>query len=114
MTTIDQYVASLSGIRAQRITMIINYIRETYPDAKESLDYSPKWKYPIFRLANVYVTIANMKNYISLHFGKYDATKIIKELHPEIKIGVGCVNIKDSTEFPLQAIKKAINYCFDQ
>ncbi len=113
MNTINEYVSALSGIRAERVSEVVLYIRENYPNAVETLDFSPKIKFPTFKLGEVYVSVTSMKNYISVHFGKYDATKIITENNPKIKAGIGCVNIRDNVEFPTVDIKKAIDFCFD-
>ncbi len=109
---IDNYINDLCDFRKKRILLVVNYIRENYI-TKESMDYGPKTKFPMFTLNGIYVCIANMKNHISIHFGKYNATKIVANNNPKIITRVGCVNIKDSIDFPIDDIKKAIDYCYD-
>ena len=67
----------------------------------------------MYKIGEVYVAIASMKNYISIHFGKYNATQIVAKNNPRIIAKVGCVNIKDNIEFPIEDIKRAIDYCFE-
>ena len=110
MNTVDDYLESLRGIRKERIKEVVDHIRENYPYCEESCSLSPKWKYPTFKVEGAYVAIASMKNYISIHFGRYGATKIIAERNPKIKTKVGCANIKDKDEWPIEDIEKAINY----
>lgn len=110
MHTIDGYLESLKGIRKDRIQEIINYIRENYPEIEESYTLSPKWNYPTFKLGETYVAIASMKNYISIHFGRYGATKLIGQRNPKIQTKVGCVNIKDKDSWPIEDIERAIQY----
>ena len=111
---IKEYLNNLTEIRRERLLQVINYIKEAYPEAEESMDYAPKTKFPMYKVNGVYVAIASMKNHISIHFGKYNATKIIGDKNPKIKVNVGCVNIKDTVGFPIEDIKKAIDFCFEQ
>ncbi len=110
--TVNEYISTLSPIRAERISLVTDYIRTNYPQAIESTDYAPKTKFPTYKIDDIYVSIASMKGHISIHFGKYNATKIIAEAQPKVKCRVGCVNITDSTSFPIDAIRAAIDYCF--
>ena len=113
MQTIADYILDLSDKRKDRLNQVINYIRITYPNAIESLDYAPNTKIPTFKMGEVYVSIASMKNNITIHFGKYGATDIIAKSCPKITKRVGCVNISDKIDFPIQAIQEAIDYCFN-
>ncbi len=113
MTTIDEYVNALPLLRKERVSAVIYYIRAKYPRTIETLDFSPKIKFPTFKQGEVYVSVTSMKNYISVHFGKYGAVKIIAENNPKIKANIGCVNIPDKVDFPLGDIKKAVDFCFE-
>ncbi len=112
MSTVNAYIDSLITPRAEKISSVVGYIRLKYPQAIESLDYAPKTKFPTFKIGEVYVTIASMKSHISIHFGAYNATSIVAKASPKIKERVGCVNIPDSIDFPLEEIKNAIDFCF--
>lgn len=112
MSNIKDYISNIEGLRKERIEKVIDYINTNYPNAESSMDYAPKTKFPTYKVNGVYVAIANMKHHISIHFGRYDATKIIGEAEPRVKVNVGCVNIKDNIEFPIKAIEEAIDYCF--
>ena len=54
------------------------------------------------------IAIASQKNYVSVY--TCDATKIeaFKQVHPEIRTGKGCINLKDKDELPLQALDDVI------
>lgn len=110
MHTVDHYLESLKGIRRSRLEEVVDYIRTKYPHVEESCSLSPKWNYPTFKTGDNYVALASMKNYISIHFGRYGATKIIGERNPKIQTKVGCVNIKDKDEWPIEDIQKAIDF----
>ncbi|MGL6008343.1 MAG: hypothetical protein ACRC1D_02715, partial [Culicoidibacterales bacterium] len=106
--TIEEYVQSMSPIRQERMQAVIQYVLEEYPQAVATMDFGPKTKFPTFKIGEMYVAIASVKSYLSIHFGKYGATQIVAEAHSRIKANVGCVNIPDTVEFPLEHIKKAI------
>ncbi len=111
---IQEYLNNLTEIRRERLLQVIKYIKETYPDAEESMDYAPKTKFPMYKVNGVYVAIASMKNHISIHFGKYNATKIIGDKNPKVKANIGCVNVRETVDFPLEDIKEAIDFCFKE
>ncbi len=108
---IDNYVNNLNDIRKERLLLVIDYIRKNY-NTIESMDFGAKTKLPVFTLNGVYVCIASMKNHITIHFGKYKATEIVTKNNPKVISRVGCINIKDTTPFPIDDIKKAIDYCY--
>ncbi len=112
MNKVDEYVNNLEAIRKERCGLVIDYIRTTYPDVEETITFSPKTTFPVFKKGDIYVGIGSMKGHISIHFAKQEATKIVAEDNPKIKAMVGCVNIKDTVTFPLEKIKNAIDYCF--
>ncbi len=114
MISVDEYISSLNSERAKKVLLVVKYIRENYSNAVESMDYAPKTKFPTFKIGNVYVCVASMKNHISIHFAKYGATEIIAHADPRIISRVGCVNIKDNIDFPIKEIKKAIDFCFKE
>ncbi len=111
MNEIDEYINNQEETRKSKIRLVVDYIRNNY-SAEESMDYGEKTKIPMFKVKGVYVAIANMKNYITIHFGKYDATEIIIKNNSKIVSRVGCVNIKDNIQFPIDDIKLAIDYCY--
>ncbi|MGL4624500.1 MAG: DNA alkylation repair protein [Culicoidibacterales bacterium] len=105
-----QYVNAQTPLRQERIQVIIQYILDTYPQAVPTMDYGPKTKIPTFKIGEMYVAIASVKSHLTIHFGRYGATKIVAEAHPKIKANVGCVNIPDTVDLPIKQIKKAIKY----
>ncbi len=111
---IDEYILDLSDVRKQRISQLVKYIRDNYKQLEQTIDFAPKTKFPTFKVNDVYVAIGNMKNYISVHFGRYQAADIVADADIRIKKRVGCVNIPDSIEFPFNELKKAIDFCFKQ
>lgn len=110
---VEEYLNVISSDRKEKLELVISYIKEKFPQAVESLDYAPKTKIPTYKIGTVYIALASMKNHISIHFAKYGATEIIGMASPKIKVRVGCVNIPDSVVFPIEEIKKAVNYCYE-
>ncbi len=106
-----EYIKNLNEIRREKINSIINYIVENYPNLILSCDYAPKTRFPVFKSKDnlIYIGIASQKQYISIHFSKYECTEIVKKADERIKTGVGCVKIKDNIPFPLDEIKMAID-----
>ncbi len=114
MNDIDGYIKSLPPDRQEKIKQIVAYIRQKYPNFPESCDYSPKWKFPVFRHPSApnYIAIASQKSQITIHFGRYHCSDIIAAADKRIKTGVGCAKISDSVPFPMDSIEKAIDACF--
>ncbi len=115
MNKVDEYINKLNEQRKEKVSDVINYIRENYAELEESCDYAPKTKFPVFKdkNSNNYVAIASQKSYISIHFGTYSCTEIVAKADKRIKSGVGCSKITDTIEFPLREIKDAIDFCFN-
>ncbi len=111
---IDKYILGLPDIRKQRVSQLVKYIRANYEQLEQTVDFAPKTKFPTFKVGGVYVAIGNMKNYLSVHFGRYQAADIVADADIRIKKRVGCVNIPDSVDFPFNELKKAIDFCFKQ
>lgn len=112
MNQIDEYVEKQEGVRKERVAWLINYIRVTYPNVEERMDFGPKWIYPVLRVNDIYVAIASNKTHLSIHFGKYNVTSLFKECKG-IKTMVGCINIKDSALFPMEILKEAIKMTYE-
>ncbi len=114
MNKVDEYINGLISIRKEKVTKVVDYLRENYKHLEESCDYAAKTKFPTFKVknGNNYVSIASQKSYITIHFGNYSCTDIVAKADKRIKTGVGCVKIVDSVTFPLNEIKQAIDYCF--
>ncbi|MFV0556848.1 MAG: hypothetical protein ACK5LM_07105 [Lactovum sp.] len=117
MNDIDIYLKKITEEdRCLKLLQVINYMRKNYKDLLESCDYGPKTKFPTFKNYDEsnYFSIANQKNYISLHFGRYHCVEEIAKVDSRIKTGVGCVKIPDSVTFPIVEIKKGISNCFNE
>lgn len=110
---VREYVSQQTPIRQERIRAVIQYLLDEYPQAVATMDYGPKTKIPTFKIGETYVAIASVKSHLSIHFGRFGATKIVAQAHPRIKANVGCVNIPDHVEFPMAQIKRAIDYTFN-
>ena len=113
MSSIDEYLLNLSELRKERLLAVITYIRTFYPEAEQSMNYAPNTKMPTFKIDGTYLSIASMKHNITIHFGKYGATEFVAKANPKIVKRVGCVNISDRIDFPINEIKQAIDFCFE-
>lgn len=110
---IATYIAQQSELRQSRMHEIIGYITTAYPHVQVTMEYGAKTKFPTYKIDGVYVTIASMKHHLTIHFGKYGATKIVAKANPKIKAHVGCVNIPDTIDLPIQAIQAAIKHTYE-
>lgn len=113
MPTIDEYLSTLSGVRAERIGAVVQYVRTQYPNAVEGMYIAPNAQMPTFDIDKKGIGLGNMKNYVSIYFTKWSAVQIIADNNPKIKCGKSCANIRDSVDFPMDDIKKAIDLCFE-
>jgi hypothetical protein len=106
MMEINDYVVALHEPQKERVTQVINYIRQTYPDCIETMDYTPKYKFPVFIEKESYIGVAGRDKYMTLHFGRCRPDK------PEPYAALGYVNIQDEVPLPLQEIKQTVDFCF--
>ncbi len=114
MNDVEAYLTACTPERKEKLTAVIRYIRENYPEYEESCYFARQTRFPMFKDPNSanYVAVASMKAYISIHFGRHDCAKIVAEADKRIKTGVGCAKIPDKVDFPISVIEKAIDTCF--
>ena len=107
--SVSDYYKGVPRSRAARI----NKIRKLFLSEVDGLDETMKYKMPTFEKGDNWVALANQKNYISVYFCSEELIENIKNSHPEISTGKGCVRIRDSQEIPLEELKKSFIKAMD-
>lgn len=103
--SIEKYMADIPPHRFSRFNAIFTLITQHYPTANISL----KYKMPTFELNNRWIAIANQKSYISVYTCVAEHIAEFQALHPKVKTGKGCINIKDSDDFPVEDLLSIIS-----
>lgn len=101
---IDDYIASAGDARRDRLQAIIGLVRRLYPDAVVSM----KYRMPTFETAGGWVAVANQKHYLSLYTCSAEHLDAFKRLHPDIKTGKGCINLRDRDHLPLDDLATVV------
>jgi 5,10-methenyltetrahydromethanopterin hydrogenase len=109
----SDYIASLPAERKAAVEEVWKAVRESMP-AGYTEEFSPK--YLTFAAGGeMYVALANQKNYITLHlipiyvFPELKAKLDNSDKKP--KVGKGCVNFLSAEELPLDIIGQIIGSC---
>lgn len=102
---INEYIGQIPKQRVERFNAIIQLITHQFPSATASL----KYKMPTFEFEGLWIAVGNQKNYISVYTCVADHLTEFKLLHPQIKTGKGCINIKDNDDFPIEDLLCVIN-----
>lgn len=71
------------------------------PDAGVSFPY----KMPSFSTPAGGLSIGNQKNYVCVYFCGPELIQNIRDKHPDLDCGVGCVRIRDTQTLPLRELK---------
>jgi hypothetical protein len=102
MAIVDAYVASLDEPRRTKVAAAIAIIRSAGAGAHEGVE----WKMPVFRKGDLYVAIANQKNYVSVYCcNDESAAAALKAAGPKgVKGGKCCVNYPDGVDIPAAAL----------
>ncbi len=110
MTEFETYLSDLSDFRKERVVKILDAFKKAAPKATSSL----KYKMPTFENGTNWASVGNQKHYISVYFCNEEIIENIKDKHPELSTGKGCVRIKDRQEIPInelvKSFKKAMTY----
>lgn len=107
---VNTYLDGLSEIRKKRALEIVTYIRLNYPKATESIKYGM----PAYEFNNTYIAFASQKLYFSLYTHERRIVKYISDEIPKLSTGKGCVRFKDTNEFVVEVIRKAIDKTFTE
>lgn len=108
--TFDDFIAGLPAERQQPAAQAWQLVRQAVP-AGYTEHIGPK--YLEFRAGkDMYVGLANQKNYLSLHLVPMYLTPELQEqlaaAAPKLKMGKGCVNFNKMEELPLEALAELI------
>ena len=102
---IEDYLAALPEIRAQRGRLLHTLVLKLHPHAVVSLDY----RMPTYRLGEDFFAWANKKQYLSLYTCSAERIAAFRRKRPEIKSGGGCVNARDQDTFIASELRLLIN-----
>jgi uncharacterized protein YdhG (YjbR/CyaY superfamily) len=93
--TVDDYIAAVPPLRAERLSAIRAIVHRVAPGVVESIE----WKMPVYRLGERYLATASQKSYLSLYIGKAQVEALCAAV-PGLKSGKGCLNLTDRTPLP--------------
>ncbi len=104
--TIDEYLAVLPDVRAQRGRALHAAVRSLFPDAKVSFDYGM----PTYRRGENFFAWSSQKRYFSAYTCSAERIAVFRRKRPDVPAGVGCLNFRDADVFiaaQLQAVIRA-------
>jgi hypothetical protein len=101
---VDDYIATLSPLRAARVASVRRLAHAAFPDIVEAID----WKMPVFRRGDQYVAVASQKQYLSVYLSCLPLAEQVVASDPQLRGGKSCVNIRDSVAMPEAALAAAI------
>jgi uncharacterized protein YdhG (YjbR/CyaY superfamily) len=101
---LSTYLRDIPEQRIPRFNAIQSLILNMYPEVEQSM----KYKMPTFSLGKHWIALANQKNYLSIYTCSADHLAAFKKMHPKIKTGKGCINIKDNDQFELDDLTSVI------
>jgi uncharacterized protein YdhG (YjbR/CyaY superfamily) len=101
---VDDYIAALAPLRAERVAMVRRLAHAAFPDIAESID----WKMPVFRRGDRYVAVASQKQYLSVYLDCKPLAAQVIASDPKLKGGKSCVNIRDNVAMPEAVLAVAI------
>ena len=93
---VDAYFDQIPEDRRPLVQAINDLITSMYPDA----DVSISWGMPTYRRDGGWVSLANQKHYVSLYTCDARHLAAFKTLHPEIRTGKTCINLRATDELP--------------
>jgi len=100
----DEYISTFSGEVKKRLTRIRRLVRETVPDAEETISY----QIPTFKLNGKYlIYFAGYKDHISLHPAPSGSEAFNKQI-ARYKSGKGTLRFTLDEPLPLPLIKKIV------
>ena len=96
MKLVDEYISALEEPKKEWVTLMVNFMREVFPEVEETLDNEmPTYKGDSFSIA-----FAAQKNYFSFYTNDARILPLIKELVPPASMGKGCARIKSMFQSP--------------
>ena len=97
MASLTEYIENVQENRRERFDGIMALIGRMYPKAELSM----KYRMPTWELDDGWIALANQKQYISVYTCGEVHLAAFKALHPEVKTGKGCINIRNKDAFSL-------------
>lgn len=95
MNEVDKYIESLDSNKNELASILVNFMRQEYPDAEETFDNNrPTYKI----VGKTILSFAAQKSYFSFYTNNTQILELIKELLPGASLGKGCARIKYSEE----------------
>jgi uncharacterized protein YdhG (YjbR/CyaY superfamily) len=100
---LDDYISGLDAAKKEWVTLMVNFMREVFSEFEETFDH----KRPTYKGEGYFIAFAAQKNYFSFYTDDTSLFTLIKELVPSTSMGKGCVRIKYSNEFAIEALMDA-------
>lgn len=101
---LTQYIADMPEQRREKAKILHALVRQLFPDVQLSMQY----KMPTYHLNDNFFAWGNKKSYFSVYTCSWERIADFKQRHPEIPGGVGCINFRDTDDFPITSLKKVI------
>jgi len=109
MELVDEYIALLDEPKKEWVTLMVNFMREVFPDVKESLSN----KIPTYNGDGYFIAFAAQKNYFTFHTDDMMVLSLIKELVPSASMGKSCAKIKYINESAVECMMDACKEIVD-
>jgi len=94
MELVENYIASLDEPKKEWVALMVNFMREVFPDVKETLSN----KSPTYKGDDYYIAFAAQKNYFTFHTDDMMGLSLINALIPSAFMGKSCAKIKYNNE----------------
>ncbi|MFT9493946.1 iron chaperone [Anaerosolibacter sp.] len=109
MKLVNEYISVIEGIKKEWIILMVNFMREVFPEVEETFDY----KMPTYKGDGYFIAFAAQKDYFSFYTNDTRMLSLIKELVPSASMGKGCIRIKYNNEFEIEALMDACKEIID-
>ena len=109
MQLVNKYIATLEEPKKEWVSLMVNFMREVFPEVEESFDY----KMPTYKGDGYYIAFAAHKKYFSFYTDDTRVFSLIKELVPSASIGKNWARIKYSNESAIEALMDACKEIVD-
>lgn len=109
LSLVDRYILDLEGQKQAWLNLMVNFMRDYFPDLAESFDY----KMPTYKGNGYYIAFAAQKQYFSFYTDATWVLPLIQELVPSTSLGKGCARIRYSNANGLNALMDACKEIVD-
>ena len=105
--TVPAYLKELPADRRAALATLRRMIKETVPDAKESMQYGM----PVFAVGDCPLfSVASQKHHLALYICQWDAIKKFRGKLGKANYGKGCVRFKKLEDLSLDTVKELIEF----